>query len=102
MRARGGGAIPRGEVCPLSVFCSLPGNVCPSSIILTEVFLGLLQGTVVASDSSYRTASAWDDQRGSSLGWVGLDLVQGVMMTLDLAEETPIEPFVSLFFFCIV
>ena len=58
MRARGGGATPRGEVCLLSVFCcSLSGNVALLWILLTGVFLGLLQDTVIASDFSYPITS---------------------------------------------
>ena len=58
MRALGGGVIPRGEVCLLSVFCcSLSGNIALLWILLTGVFLGLLQDTVIASDFSYPITS---------------------------------------------
>lgn len=47
--------------------------------LLTGIFLGLSQGTVVASDFNYRITSPGDGQRGSSLGLV------------DLAKESPVE-----------
>jgi hypothetical protein len=100
MRARGGGAILRGEVCPtLRILPSSIGQRCPLWILLTGVFfLGLLQDTVMASDFSYPITSPWGDQRGSSYGPADLDPVEEVMITLDLAKETLAETLFPLIF----
>jgi hypothetical protein len=54
----------------------------------------------VVSDFSYRITSPWDDQRGSSLGLVDLDPMDGAPITLVLAKETPVETLSSIFLHC--
>ena len=50
----------------------------------------------MASDFSYPITSPWDDQRGSSYGSADLVPVEEVLITLDLAKETPAEILFSL------